>query len=326
MTTGLGRRAIGALGLAAAVTAGLRRAEAAWPERPLTIIVPFPAGGGADVVSRLVGRRLSQRLGQSVVIDNRLGAGGVLGFQAGARAAPDGYTLTTLTQNIAANPYLYPRMEFDGRAAFRLLSLMTEVFTVLLINPRRVPFRTLPELIDFARAKPDVLTAGNGGIAGNGHMAMELLNSTAKIEIRQIPYRGEAPMLNDLIGGQFDLGFLSAAGLQQYLENGSLQALAVSGAHRMPAFPGVPAVAEFLPGFQIGGWWGLGMPSATPEPLASRLESEIMATLAMPELRAEMAARGFDTVASGSAQFRTILDADLDRYRRLVADRRITVE
>jgi tripartite-type tricarboxylate transporter receptor subunit TctC len=328
MATPFGRRSLGALaGAAAAVPlAWPRMARAAWPERQITLIVPFPAGGGSDIVSRIVARRLAERLGQPIVIDNRTGAGGIIGFQLGARAAPDGYTMTTLTQNISSNPHLYREVAFDGRAAFRLLSLMTTVYSVLLVNPRRVPFRSLQEVIAFARANPGQLAAGNGGIAGNGHMAMELLNSAAGVEIRQIPYRGEGPMLNDLIAGQFDIAFHSSAGLRQHIDNGSLRALAVSVPRRMPGFPDVPSVSEVLPGYQYSGWWGLGVPAATPDAIAGRLVAEIHATLAMPEVRADLAARGFDATPATPTEFRELADRDYQLYERLVADRRITAQ
>jgi tripartite-type tricarboxylate transporter receptor subunit TctC len=324
MTQTFGRRSLGALALGACALPGAARA--AWPERQITLIVPFPAGGGSDIVSRIVARRLAERLGQPIVIDNRTGAGGIIGFVAGARAAPDGYTMTTMTQNISSNPHLYRDSNFDGRTAFRLLSLMVKVHSVLLVNPRRVPFRTAGEVIAFAKANPGRLVAGNGGVAGNGHMAMELLNSQAGIEIRQIPYRGEGPMLNDLIGGQFDLAFHSAAGLRQHVETGALRAIAVSNATRIPAFPELPTVGDTLPGYSYGGWWGLAVPAATPDAIAGRLVAEIHATLAMPEVKAELAARGFDAAPSTPEEFRRLADEDYRLYERLVADRRITAE
>lgn len=321
----IGRRGLGVLAGAAGL-AMARPARAAWPERQITLIVPFPAGGGSDIVSRIVARRLADRLGQPIVIDNRTGAGGIIGFQAGGRAAPDGYTLTTMTQNISSNPHLYRDNSFDARAAFRLLSLMTKVYSVLVVNPRRVPFRSVAEVIAYAKQNPERLVAGNGGVAGNGHMAMELLNSLAGIEIRQIPYRGEGPMLNDLIGGQFDLAFHSSAGLQQHIDTGSLRALAVSESSRRPAFPNLPTVGETVPGYQMNGWWGLAVPVATPDAIAERLVTEIHATLALPDVRADLAARGFEAIANTPAEFSALAEEDFHRYGRLVTDRRITAQ
>jgi tripartite-type tricarboxylate transporter receptor subunit TctC len=324
MSPTLGRRALGALATAALILP--RAAKAAFPERPLTLIVPFPPGGGLDLVSRIVGRRLGENLGQNLVIENRTGAGGIIGFQTGARAAPDGYTLTAMTQNISSNPHLYRNATFDARASFRLLSLMTKVHLVLLTNPRRVPFRTLQEIIDFARANPGRLAAGNGGVAGNGHMAMELLMSQVGIEIRQIPYRGEGPMMNDLIGGQFDIAFQSSVGLRQHIDNGTLRGIAVSAGARIPAFPELPTVGDTVPGFQYGGWWGLAVPAATPDDVSHRLLGAIQAVLNAPETRAELAARGFDAEPTSPEEFRRIVDADYRLYERLVAERRITAE
>jgi tripartite-type tricarboxylate transporter receptor subunit TctC len=324
MTPTVTRRALGSLAAAALMLPGIARA--AFPDRPLTLIVPFPPGGGLDLVSRLVARRLGETLRQTIVIENRTGAGGIIGFQTGARAAPDGYTLTAMTQNIASNPHLYKSVTFDALGSFRLLSLMAKVPLVLLTNPRRVNFRTLREIIDYAKANPGRLAAGNGGVAGNGHMAMELLMSQVGIEIRQIPYRGEGPMLNDLIGGQFDLAFQSAVGLRQHIDNGSLRGIAVSDANRLPAFPELPPVADTVPGFNYGGWWGLAVPAATPDAIANHLVTAIHAVLNAPETRAELAARGFDAAPSTPEEFRRLAETDYRLYETLVADRRITAE
>jgi tripartite-type tricarboxylate transporter receptor subunit TctC len=324
MTTPLSRRLLGVL--AAGSLAGRAEAQGAFPSRPVTVIVAFPAGGGSDIVTRIVARRLADRLGQSVVVENRSGAGGILGFQAGARAAPDGYTITSVTQNISSNPHLYRDNSFDALGSLRLLSLMVKVHSVLLVNPRRVNFRTLEEIIAHAKANPGRLVAGNGGVAGNGHMAMELLMSQAGIEVRQIPYRGEGPMLNDLIGGQFDIAFHSAAGLRQHVETGALRAIAVSNETRISAFPELPTVGETLPGYQYSGWWGLAVPAGTPDAIANRLAADIRATLSLPETRAELAARGFDAEPTTPEAFRAIAERDFRLYERLVADRRITAE
>ena len=324
MNPTFGRRTLGSLAAASLILP--RAAQAAFPERPLTLIVPFPPGGGSDLVSRIVARRLGETLGQTIVIENRSGAGGIVGFQAGARAAPDGYTMTTMTQNISSNPHLYKSVSFDALGSFRLLSLMTKVHLVLLTNPRRVPFRTLREIIDFAKANPGRLVAGNGGVAGNGHMAMELLMSQVGIEIRQIPYRGEGPMLNDLIGGQFDLAFQSSVGLRQHIDNGTLRGIAVSDGARIPAFPELPPVGDTVPGFQYGGWWGLAVPAATPDEPANRLLAGIHAVLNDPATKTELTTRGFDPTPTSPAEFRRLADVDYRLYETLVADRRITAE
>lgn len=325
MTVRLTRRTLSMLAFAGmAPLARPALAQGTWPDRPITVISGFPAGGGSDVVTRIVARRLSERLGQTIVVENRTGAGGIIGFQAGARAAPDGHTITSVTQNISSNPHLYPDSRFDALASFRLLSLMVQVPLVMLVNPRRVRFHDLAELIEFARANPGRLVAGNGGVAGNGHMAMELLMSAARIEIRQIPYRGEAPMMNDLIGGQFDLAFPSAVGLRQHIDNGTLQGLAVSSGRRLRAFPELPTVAETLPGFEYAGWWGLAVPAATPDWIAERLVAAIHAVLNDPEVQAELQARGFEAEPTSPAEFRALADRDFRLYARLVAERRIT--
>jgi tripartite-type tricarboxylate transporter receptor subunit TctC len=326
MTTTLRRRALGGLAAASALALSRPLRAQAPADRPVTIIVGFPAGGGSDVVTRIVARRLSERLGQSIVVENRTGAGGIIGFQAGARAAPDGFTLTTVTQNFASNPHLYPDARFDALGSFRLLSLMVKVPSVLLANPRRTNIRTVQELIDYAKANPGRLVAGNGGVAGNGHMAMELLMSRTGIEIRQIPYRGEAPMMNDLIGGQFELAFPSAAGLRQHIDSGTLRGIAVSSEKRLPQFPELPTVGDTIPGFVYGGWWGLALPVATPDAIADRWTAAIHAVLAMPETKAELEARGFEAEPTSPAEFRALAERDFRLYERLVSERRITAQ
>jgi tripartite-type tricarboxylate transporter receptor subunit TctC len=316
----LTRRGVMAAGCATLAT-GTARAQQVYPSRPINLIMPFAAGGGSDFVSRVVAARLSARLGQPITVDNRGGAGGNIGFAAGARAAPDGYTLTTLTQNITVNPHIYREMPLDPLRDFQPLSIMTEVASVIVVNAR-LPIRTIPELIAYAKERPGKLNAGNGGLGGQTHLTIELLCRQAGIEITQVSYRGEGPVLNDVLSGQLGMTVQGFGGLdiEGHLRSGTLRAIAVTSARRAPLLPDVPTVGESVPGFVIVGWYGLAVPAATPAPIVQRLGDELRAALRDPEVEARLTQRGLPVVANSSEEFMAIIRADYEKYRKLIAD------
>jgi tripartite-type tricarboxylate transporter receptor subunit TctC len=295
-------------------------AQPAWPNRPITLVMPFAAGGGSDFVSRVVAQRLSARLGQSITVDNRGGAGGNIGFAAGARAAPDGYTLTTITQNITVNPHMYRDMPFDPVRDFQPVAIMTEVGSVLVVNAR-VPVRNVAELIAYAKANPRAITGGNGGIGGQAQLSMDLLASMAGIQITQATYRGEGPVMNDLLANQVQITVQGFGGLDigAHLQSGALRALAVTSDRRSPLLPDVPTVAETLPGFRIVGWYGIAVPAATPRPIVERLHAEIIAVLAEPEVAQRLTSRGLVLGSHAPEQFAAVIRDDLERYRQIIA-------
>jgi tripartite-type tricarboxylate transporter receptor subunit TctC len=305
----------------ATLATGAAPAQQVYPSRPINLIMPFAAGGGSDFVSRVVAARLSARLGQPITVDNRGGAGGNIGFAAGARAAPDGYTLTTLTQNITVNPHIYRDMPLDPLRDFQPLSIMTEVASVIVVNAR-LPIRTIPELIAYAKERPGKLNAGNGGLGGQTHLTIELLCRQAGIEITQVSYRGEGPVLNDVLSGQLGMTVQGFGGLdiEGYLRSGTLRAIAVTSARRAPLLPDVPTVGESVPGFVIVGWYGLAVPAATPAPIVQRLGDELRAALRDPEVGTRLTQRGLPVVANGSEEFMAIIRADYENYRKLIAD------
>lgn len=324
------RKLIGAMAGGAALAAGgapgwgraavAQQASAPWPNRPITLIMPFAAGGGSDFVSRVVAQRLSARLGQPIAVDNRGGAAGNIGFAAGARAAPDGYTLTTITQNVTVNPHLYREMPFDPVKDFRPVAIMTEVGSVLVVNSR-LPVRTLLELIDYARANPQALTAGNGGIGGQAWITIELLASMEGVEIAQATYRGEGPVMNDLLAGQIQLTVQGFGGLDigGHLQSGALRAIAVTSDRRSPLLPDVPTIAETLPGFRIVGWYGIAVPAATPGPVVQRLHDEVRAVLAEPEVEQRLTSRGLVIGNHTPEEFAAVIREDLERYRQIIS-------
>lgn len=295
-------------------------AQAPWPNRPLTLVNAFAAGGGSDFVTRIVAQRLAVRLGQPVTVENRGGAGGNIGFAAGARAAADGYTITNTTQNITVNPYMYREMPFDPVRDFQHVTIMTEVGSVLVVNSR-VPARTLSELIEYAKTNPRGLTAGNGGIGGQAMLTIELLASMAGIRIEQATYRGEGPVMNDLLAGQVQLTVQGFGGLdiEGHLRSGALRAIAVTSDRRSPLLPDVPTIAETLPGFRIVGWYGLSVPAATPRPIVQRLHDETRAVLAEPEVAQRLTSRGLVLGNHTPEQFTQVVRDDLERYRQIIA-------
>jgi tripartite-type tricarboxylate transporter receptor subunit TctC len=209
-----------------------------FPAKSIRIIVPFPAGGGADTVTRIVASKLAERLGQPVTIENRGGAGGNLGMEAGARSAPDGYTLTTVTQNLVVNPHLYKNLNYNPLGDFRPIAQMNRFYQIVIVNPQ-VPAKTLPELVALAKAKPGSLTAGNGGVGGTAQMDIDLLCAMAGISIVQVPYRGEAPVITDVIGGQLNMTISSFIGIDQLIKTEKVRALAVTSPKRAVQFPDI---------------------------------------------------------------------------------------
>jgi tripartite-type tricarboxylate transporter receptor subunit TctC len=288
-----------------------------YPNRAITLIVPFAAGGGSDLVSRIVAKHLAVRLGQSVVVDNRGGAGGNLGMAAGSRAAPDGYTITTVTQNMAVNPHMYKKMPFDALNGFQLVTNMVKYASMVVSYPE-LPAKNIPELIAYGKANPTALTGGHGGVGGNAHLGMLLLAKTAGIEIQYVPYRGEGPVLTDLMSGRTQLTVQSLGALGGYIEAGKLRALAVTSAKRSPLFPDVPTVAEAIPGYEQTGWYGIGVPAGTPMPIVLKLHREITAVLNSPEVQKDFIARGYEVVADTPEQFTEQLNNDYQKMKALI--------
>ena len=296
-----------------------------FPTKPIRIIVPFAAGGGSDTVTRIVASKLAERLGQPVTIENRGGAGGNLGMEAGARSAPDGYTLTVVTQNLVVNPHLYKNLNYNPLRDFQPIALMNRFYQVVIINPQ-VAAKTLPELIALAKAKPGSLTAGNGGIGGTAQMDIDLLCAMAGINIVQVPYRGEAPVSTDVIGGQLNMTISSFVGVDQLIQAGKVRALAVTSPKRAVQFPDIPTVAETVPGYEMDGWYGIAAPAGTPGEIAARLEKEIVAIIKEPAITQTLIERGFDPVGSPAAEFAQTIKSDYDKYGKLIRERGIKID
>ncbi len=266
--------AVAALMLAAAGAASAQ----SFPSKPVRILVPYPAGGGVDVLTRTLGEVVSKQWGQSVVVENRPGAGGVIASQAVVASPPDGYTLIMVASGHATNPLLYPKIPYDTFKDFTPISLLASSPNILLVRADS-PFKTVADVIAAAKAKPGSLSFAHAGTGTSTHLAGELLKSLAKIDLNAIPYKGGAPAINDLLGGQIPMSFNNGPELVGQLQAGTLRALAVTTAERAPFLPNVPSMSEAVPGYDTGVWWGLLGPAGMPPDVLAKLSHDFVAAL-----------------------------------------------
>lgn len=322
------RRALAVAALAAPLCAPLPvAAQGAWPSRPVVMIVPQAAGGTNDIVGRLVSQKLGEVLSASVVVENRPGAGGNIGTQAVARAAKDGYTLLmTISSSQAINPALYKNAGFDPVKDFRPISLIGAVPNVLLVNPS-FPAKNLNELLALAKAKPGQLQYASAGNGTLNHLLGEMLNSMAKVELQHVPYKGVAPALNDVLGGQLPIVFASLPSSLAHIKGGKLRALAVSGAARSPVLPDVPTIAESVPGYNGTLWIGLFAPVGVPADVLAKLQDGMGKALAAKDLRDKLELQGVEIANPMTPdQFATVLNDDIAKWARIVKASGATVD
>ncbi|WP_198971063.1 Bug family tripartite tricarboxylate transporter substrate binding protein [Xylophilus sp. ASV27] len=309
--------------LAAGMVAPRAFAESAYPSRPIVMIVPQAAGGTNDIVGRVVSQKLADKLGGSAVVDNRPGAGGNIGTQAVAKAPKDGYTLLmTISSSQAINPALYKAPGFDPVSDFEPISLIGAVPNVLLAYPS-FPARTVPELLALAKSRPGELQYASAGNGTLNHLLGEMLNQMAGIELQHVPYKGVAPALNDVLGGQLPLLFGSLPSTLSHIKSGRLRALAVSSAQRSPVLPEVPALAEFVPDYNGTLWIGLFAPAGVPKDVLSRLREGMRQVMADKEMRDKLEAQGVELAGTPDkpvmgAEFAAILQQDLVKWARIV--------
>ena len=309
------------LGLAAASSCLAQ----AWPSQPIRLVVPYPAGGAVDFLARQFATKLSTELNQSVVVDNRAGAGGLIGSDHVAKSPPNGYTLllgTNSTHSIA--PSVVKKMPYNPAADFAPVSLLAVTPYVVVVNPD-VPAKTLAELIALAKAKPDALAFGSSGTGTTPHLAGELFGTQAGVRIRHIPYKGSAPMVNDLLGGQIQLGFDNAVMAQ--IKAGKLRALAVTGPQRLASLPDVPTPAEAgLPGYEVLGWFGLYAPQGTPADVVAQLARATGKIMAMPDIVERITGFGLSPRFIPQAEFAAFRLADQAKWAKVVQDANIQPE
>ena len=289
-----------------------------YPTRPVRIIVPFPAGGTADVMPRIFAEKLAQKWGQPITVENRAGAAGNIGAEAAYRAEPDGYTLLSAPPPpLVINPSLYPKLAFDP-TQFAPISIMGAVPNVALINPR-VPANTLAELIAYAKANPGKLNYASQGSGSTSHLTAELFKSLAGgLDIQHVPYKGTAPALTDLLGGQVEIMFDNLGVSLTHVRAGKLKALGVATERRIASLPGTPTVAETLPGFVSIAWFGVVAPPKTPAAITERFSAAIAEAAKLPDVQKRLADLSADPVANTPAQMAAFMREDAERWRKVI--------
>jgi tripartite-type tricarboxylate transporter receptor subunit TctC len=295
-------------------------AQSDFPSKPVRIIVPFGPGGAADTLPRLVGQRLSDIWGQPVVVENRTGAAGNIGMEMGAKAAPDGYTLTSApVGNLAINPHLYSKLSFDVLKDFTPITLIASVQNVLVVNPA-VPANDVKELIAYAKTRPGKLTYGSGGNGTQAHIGGELFESMAGVHLVHVAYKGVGDSVRDLLGGQIDMIFAQIPAVKAHIDSGKLRALGVASLKRSLALPNVPTIAEAggLPAFQAVSWYSLVGPAGMPPAIVAKIQTDVAKVIQLPEIRERLQGLGAEPVGSTPAELTAAMKADYDRYGTII--------
>ncbi|MCU0898430.1 MAG: tripartite tricarboxylate transporter substrate binding protein [Burkholderiales bacterium] len=302
-------------------------APAAFPAKPIRLVVPFPPGGSTDIIARVIGQKLSESLGQQVILENKPGAGGNIGVEMVARAPADGYTLVMgHVGTFGSNPALYKRLPYDPVKDFAPVTLVAMVPNLLVVQPA-LPVRTTQELIALARAKPGQLTYGSGGNGSAAHLAAEYFKSRAGVDIQHIPYKGTVPALTDLLAGQISLQITGAPPLLPYIKSGKVRVLATASPQRLKILPDVPTIAESgVPGYAATQWYGILAPAATPKPIVERLNQEIVKAINSPEVRARLEAEGAEPVGNTPAEFAAFIRSELALWAKVVKESGATID
>jgi tripartite-type tricarboxylate transporter receptor subunit TctC len=311
---------LGAVALAA-LTQLAPAAAQTWPQKPISFIVPFPAGGGTDAYARPLAAQIEQQLGQRIIIENRAGAGGTVGASAAAKAAPDGYTFFIGAAHHAIAPALYPKLDYDILTDFVPIGVIAQPPQVVVVHPTKVAAKTLQELIDFARKNPDKLNYGSAGNGTTHHLAGELFKLTAKVNLTHVPYRGAGPLMQDLVAGQVDVAFDGLGSSAPQIAGGRLRALAIAAPKRVEAFPDVPTAAEAgLPGYEVSTWYAIWAPKGTPPAVVERMSAELKKALAAPMVADAWKKNGSDIPNLYGAAFGDFVKTEVARWGKVVAD------
>ena len=290
-----------------------------YPSKPTRMIVPYPPGGSADILARAIGAKVGEGLGQPVVIDNRPGAGTIIGTEATAKSAPDGYTfmLGTVSSH-AINPALNPKLPFDPVKDFTPLALVASIPFAMIVHPS-VPAKSVQEFVALAKARPGQINYSSAGNGTSNHLAGELLKSMAGIDLVHVPYKGSAPALNDLIAGQVSLMFDLVLTAAPHIKSGAARGLAVTGAKRSAVLPELPTVAETgLPGYEVSAWFGIFAPAGLPQPVARRLNAELVKVMREPDLKQRLASLGADPLTSTPEEFSAYLRSEIEKWAKVV--------
>jgi tripartite-type tricarboxylate transporter receptor subunit TctC len=316
-----------ALGGLAGMTATFGWAQQDFPSKPIRLVVPFAAGGGSDIVARTVAQKLAETIGQPVVVENRPGAGGNIGTDLVAKSPPDGYTIVMgVFGPIAVNPSLFGNLPYDPVRDFAPITQAVAVTNMLVVHPS-VPANNLRELIEYGRRNPGKLASGTGGTGTAGHMASELFKSMTKLDMAVVPYKGAAPAVNDVLGGQVPMTFEALLSTLPHVRAGKLKAIAVTTSTRSSLLPNVPTMAEAgLPGYEATNWYGFLAPAQTPRPVVERLNREMVKVLGMPDVKEKLLAQGAEVVGNSPQEFAAVIRTDLERWKKLVAETGIKAE
>jgi tripartite-type tricarboxylate transporter receptor subunit TctC len=293
-----------------------------YPNRPIRVLVPFAAGGAVDTLARLIGTKLSEAVGQPVIIENRAGAGGNLASDILAKSPPDGYTVLQTVNGISISPSLYKTLPFDVTKDFIAVTQLVASQLILVANPN-LPANNVAELIALAKAQPGKLNYASTGIGNPLHLTMEMLKSAAGIDIQAVPYRGDAPANAALIAGEIQLGVMPMATTRPLVESGRLRALGIGGAERSPAMPNVPTIAETIPGFESTSWQGYFVPAGTPREIVLYLQRETAKVLKLPDVVERLRAGGNEGVGSTPEEFDARFRSDITKYAKIIADAKI---
>lgn len=327
MTHLLSRRAVLAATCIACSAVALPALAQDYPSRPVKVIVPVAPGGLTDILARQMVERLTQRLGQSFIVENRAGGGYVIGMQAAARAPADGYTLVLTNRGaMAVNPFLHKNLPYDPLKDFEPIALVAAFPLVLAVHPS-LPVRSVPELLDYVRRRPGEVSFASSGNATSSHLAMELLQRQAGVKMMHIPYKGSGPAMQDLLGGSVQLSFDSLTVVMPQVQAGKLRALAIANPQRSPLMPQLPTVSEGgVKGFDMSGWYGLAAPAGTPKPIINRLQTEVMAMMNDPAFRNALMAKGIEPIGKDSTAFAALVRSDLQRWEQIVKDASLRIE
>ena len=296
-------------------------AAQSWPTKPVTLIVPFPAGGGTDAFARPLAAQLSKQIGKQVIIDNRGGAGGTIGASIAAKAAPDGHTFFIGAAHHAIAPSIYPKLDYDIEKDFIPITVIATPPQVIVVNAQRVPVNDLKSFVEYARKNPGKLNFGSAGNGTSHHLAGELFKLQTKTSLTHVPYRGAGPALQDLIGGQLDLMFDGLGSSAAHIKGGRIKALAVASPKRAPGFPDVPTTAEAgVPGYEVSTWYAIWAIKGTPNEIVDRMGSEVQKALASPEVKAAWQNNGSDIPQVSQVQFAAMLNTEIARWGQVVKD------
>ena len=309
------------LGLFVLTSSG--HAQSTYPSRPVRIVVPSPPAGGTDIIARVLAQYFSTAMGQQFFVENRPGAGNMIGIESVARAAPDGYTLLFVPSTLALNSVMYKKVSYDPVRDFAPITLAAAANNVLVVNPA-IPAKTLVEFIALAKGKPGQLTYGTPGIGTSPHMSMELFKSLAGVDLQHVPYRGTAPAMTDVISGQIASMFSNALTAKPQIESGAIRALGVSGRKRSEALPSVPPIAEAgVPSYEATQWYGLVAPAGTPPDIIARLHAEATAALKIQEMKDKLASDGAEPVGTTPQEFAAHIKGELEKWAAVARAARI---